>query len=209
MKSVYFLDIKEFQAYHPITTYTHYQDLINRIAAGEEKLIIAEKPLILAMTSGTSGSSAMLLSTKDTNTEFFLQVKSLLDDDDDGVAHALRKEILLIILAVCFHQGVTVCLDAMQQAFPETKSLQRTTKFFYTPTFRQSEAGIPIGPNSSTPASSRHILNLYTTPAPAFKVQSASLTSGQPLCDRFGNKILCFFRFLVRRTRSICIFFLR
>uniref|UniRef100_A0A3Q2WHH5 GH3 domain containing n=1 Tax=Haplochromis burtoni TaxID=8153 RepID=A0A3Q2WHH5_HAPBU len=163
-------DIKEFQACHPITTYTHYQDLINRIAAGEEKLIIAEKPLILAMTSGTSGSSAMLLSTKDTNTEFFLQVKSLLDDDDDGVAHALRKEILLIILAVCFHQGVTVCLDAMQQAFPETKSLQRTTKFFYTPTFRQSEAGIPIGPNSSTPASSRHILNLYTTPAPAFKV---------------------------------------
>lgn len=209
MKSVYFLDIKEFQAYHPITTYTHYQDLINRIAAGEEKLIIAEKPLILAMTSGTSGSSAMLLSTKDTNTEFFLQVKSLLDDDDDGVAHALRKEILLIILAVCFHQGVTVCLDAMQQAFPETKSLQRTTKFFYTPTFRQSEAGIPIGPNSSTPASSRHILNLYTTPAPAFKVQSASLTSGQRLCDRFGNKILCFFRFPVRRTRSICIFFLR
>lgn len=209
MKPVYFLDIKEFQAYHPITTYTHYQDLINRIAAGEEKLIIAEKPLILAMTSGTSGSSAMLLSTKDTNTEFFLQVKSLLDDDDDGVAHALRKEILLIILAVCFHQGVTVCLDAMQQAFPETKSLQRTTKFFYTPTFRQSEAGIPIGPNSSTPASSRHILNLYTTPAPAFKVQSASLTSGQPLCDRFGNKILCFFRFPVRRTRSICIFFLR
>lgn len=209
MKSVYFLDIKEFQAYHPITTYTHYQDLINRIAAGEEKLIIAEKPLILAMTSGTSGSSAMLLSTKDTNTEFFLQVKSLLDDDDDGVAHALRKEILLIILAMCFHQGVTVCLDAMQQAFAETKSLQRTTKFFYTPTFRQSEAGIPIGPNSSTPASSRHILNLYTTPAPAFKVQSASLTSGQPLCDRFGNKILCFFRFPVRRTRSICIFFLR
>lgn len=209
MKSVYFLDIKEFQACHPITTYTHYQDLINRIAAGEEKLIIAEKPLILAMTSGTSGSSATLLSTKDTNTEFFLQVKSLLDDDDDGVAHALRKEILLIILAVCFHQGVTVCLDAMQQAFPETKSLQRTTKFFYTPTFRQSEAGIPIGPNSSTPASSRHILNLYTTPAPAFKVQSASLTSGQPLCDRFGNKILCFFRFPVRRTRSICIFFLR
>lgn len=209
MKSVYFLDIKEFQACHPITTYTHYQDLINRIAAGEEKLIIAEKPLILAMTSGTSGSSAMLLSTKDTNTEFFLQVKSLLDDDDDGVAHALRKEILLIILAVCFHQGVTVCLDAMQQAFPETKSLQRTTKFFYTPTFRQSEAGIPIGPNSSTPASSRHILNLYTTPAPAFRVQSASLTSGQPLCDRFGNKILCFFRFPVRRTRSICIFFLR
>ncbi|XP_039644971.1 GH3 domain-containing protein isoform X1 [Perca fluviatilis] len=134
-------DSDGFRACHPITTYEHYRELIRRIAAGEEKVIIAEKPLILAMTSGTSGASAMLLSTKDTNSEFFLQ-------------------------------GVTVCLDAMGGAFPATDSLQRTTKFFYSPTFRQSEAGIPIGPNSSTPASSRHMLNLYTTPAPAFEVPS-------------------------------------
>ncbi|XP_028287446.1 GH3 domain-containing protein [Parambassis ranga] len=134
-------DSDAFRASHPITTYEHYRKLIGRIAVGEEKVIIAEKPQILAMTSGTSGPSAMLLSTRDTNTEFFLQ-------------------------------GVTVCLDAMRQAFPETDSLQRTTKFFYTPTFQQSEAGIPIGPNSSTPASSRHMLNLYTTPAPAFEVPS-------------------------------------
>ncbi|XP_020507747.2 GH3 domain-containing protein [Labrus bergylta] len=134
-------DSNVFRARHPITTYEHYRDLISRIAVGEENLILAEKPLILAMTSGTSGPSAMLLSTKDTNTEFFLQ-------------------------------GVAVCLEAMRRAFPATDSLQRTTKFFYTPTFRQSEAGIPIGPNSSTPASSRHMLNLYTTPAPAFEVPS-------------------------------------
>ncbi|XP_038135016.1 GH3 domain-containing protein isoform X2 [Cyprinodon tularosa] len=134
-------DAAGFRARHPLTTYSHYRELIERIAAGEERVIIAEKPLILAMTSGTSGPSAMLLSTKDTNTEFFLQ-------------------------------GVAVCLEAMRKAFPESDSLQRTTKFFYTPTFRQSEAGIPIGPNSSTPASSRHMLNLYTTPAPAFEVPS-------------------------------------
>ncbi|CAJ1080366.1 GH3 domain-containing protein [Xyrichtys novacula] len=134
-------DSDVFRARHPITTYEHYRDLIKRIAVGEEKVILAEKPLILAMTSGTSGASTMLLSTKDTNTEFFLQ-------------------------------GVAVCLEAMRTAFPATDSLQRTTKFFYTPTFRQSEAGIPIGPNSSTPASSRHMLNLYTTPAPAFEVPS-------------------------------------
>ncbi|KAF3704363.1 GH3 domain-containing protein Precursor [Channa argus] len=130
-------DSDVFRARHPITSYNHYQELIRRVAAGEEKVIIAKKPLILAMTSGTSGSSAMLLSTKDTNTEFFLQ-------------------------------GVAVCLDAMQRAFPATNNLQRTTKFFYTPTFRQSENGIPIGPNSFTPASYHHMLNLYTTPAPAF-----------------------------------------
>ncbi|XP_032431057.1 GH3 domain-containing protein [Xiphophorus hellerii] len=134
-------DAAGFRARHPITTYGDYREFIERIAAGEEKVIIAEQPLILAMTSGTSGPSAMLLSTKDTNTDFFLQ-------------------------------GVTVCLEALRKAFPESDSLQRTTKFFYTPTFRQSEAGISIGPNSSTPASSRYILNLYTTPAPAFEVPS-------------------------------------
>ncbi|XP_026206367.1 GH3 domain-containing protein isoform X2 [Anabas testudineus] len=134
-------DTDGFRTRHPITTYEHYRELIMRIASGQEKVLIAEKPLILAMTSGTSGPSSMLLSTKDTNNEFFLQ-------------------------------GVAVCLDAMWKALPATDSLQRTTKFFYTPTFRQSEAGIPIGPNSSTPASSRHMLNLYTTPAPAFEVSS-------------------------------------
>ncbi|KAK7919479.1 hypothetical protein WMY93_010763 [Mugilogobius chulae] len=102
-------DAADFRSRHPITTYEHYRELIQRVAAGEDKVIISEKPLILAMTSGTSGASAMLLSTKDTNTEFFLQ-------------------------------GVTVCLDAMRKAFPATESLQRTTKFFYTPTMRQSEA---------------------------------------------------------------------
>ncbi|KAG7267870.1 hypothetical protein CRUP_003450 [Coryphaenoides rupestris] len=61
----------------------------------------------------------------------------------------------------------------MHSVFPRTNSLQRTTKFFYNPTLRQSEAGIPIGPNSSSPASSRHMLmNLYTTPAPAFQAPS-------------------------------------
>lgn len=134
-------DSDVFRARHPITTYEHYRELIQRIAAGEDKVITSERPLILAMTSGTSGPSAMLLSTKDTNMEFFLQ-------------------------------GVTVCLDAIQKAFPATDSLQRTTKFFYKPSVRCSEAGIPIGPNSSTPASSPHMLNLYTTPAPAFEVPS-------------------------------------
>ncbi|XP_019721376.1 GH3 domain-containing protein [Hippocampus comes] len=134
-------DSDTFRSHHPITTYEHYRDLVGRVASGEERVLTAEKPLVLAMTSGTSGPSAMLLSTKDTNSDFFLQ-------------------------------GVAVCLDTMRRAFPATDSLQRTTKFFYTPTFRQSEAGIPIGPNSSTPASSRHMLHLYTTPPPAFQVAS-------------------------------------
>uniref|UniRef100_A0A1A7XYN8 GH3 domain containing n=2 Tax=Iconisemion striatum TaxID=60296 RepID=A0A1A7XYN8_9TELE len=69
-------------------------------------------------------------------------------------------------------QGVTVCLVVMQNAFPETNSLQRTAKFFYTPASCWSEAGIPIGPDFSTPTSSHygHTFNFFSTPAPAFAV---------------------------------------
>ncbi|KAI2658640.1 GH3 domain-containing protein [Labeo rohita] len=131
-------DTETFQQLHPVTEYDHYEKFVERVAKGEQNVLISEKPLVLAMTSGTSGSSRMLLSTKDTNTEFF-------------------------------SQGVTVCLDATRQAFPATDRLQKTLKLFYSPIFRQSEAGIPIGPNSSTPASSKHMLHLYTTPAPAYE----------------------------------------
>ncbi|CAM4708394.1 unnamed protein product [Leuciscus chuanchicus] len=132
-------DTETFRQRHPVTDYDHYEKYVERVAKGEQKVLVSENPLILAMTSGTSGTSRMLLSTRDTNTEFFLQ-------------------------------GVTVCLDAMSRAFPATNCLQKTLKLFYSPLFRQSEAGIPIGPNSSTPASSRHMLHLYTTPAPVYQV---------------------------------------
>ncbi|KAG7267866.1 hypothetical protein CRUP_003446, partial [Coryphaenoides rupestris] len=66
-------DVGTFRERHPVTDYEHYRKLIERVAAGEERVILAERPLILAMTSGTSGLSAMLLSTGDTNSEFFMQ----------------------------------------------------------------------------------------------------------------------------------------
>lgn len=67
-------DCEAFRQRHPVTGYEHYRELVKRVAAGEAAVLTAERPLILAMTSGTSGQSSMLLSTKDTNTEFFLQV---------------------------------------------------------------------------------------------------------------------------------------
>ncbi|XP_022541162.2 GH3 domain-containing protein [Astyanax mexicanus] len=132
-------DSEEFRRCHPVTVYDHYRELVQQVSSGAENVLITGRPLILAMTSGTSGSSNMLLSTKDTSTDFFLQ-------------------------------GVCVGVDAMRKAFPGSLSLQRTLKLFYSPTVRHSEGGIPIGPNSSTPTSSKHMLHLYTTPAPAFQV---------------------------------------
>ncbi|XP_047673321.1 GH3 domain-containing protein isoform X1 [Tachysurus fulvidraco] len=65
-------DTTEFRKCHPITTYKHYEELIRQVASGEKKAIVMGAP-ILTMTSGSSGCSKMLLNTKETNSDYFLQ----------------------------------------------------------------------------------------------------------------------------------------
>ena len=54
--------------------------------------------------------------------------------------------------------------------------LFQSVKFFYSPRWRQSAAGIPIGPNSSSPASTKSILHLYTTPAVGYEIPTEQET---------------------------------
>ncbi|MCJ8738122.1 hypothetical protein PDJAM_G00031950 [Pangasius djambal] len=72
-------DATDFRKRHPVTTYDHYEELIRRVASGEEKAVVMETP-ILTMTSGSSGSSKMLLSTKEANSDYFLQGVSVCVD---------------------------------------------------------------------------------------------------------------------------------
>lgn len=62
-------DVSDFRKCHPVTTYDHYEELVRQVSSGEEKAIVTETP-VLAMTSGTSGCSKMLLNTKETNSDF-------------------------------------------------------------------------------------------------------------------------------------------
>ncbi|CAH1267721.1 GHDC [Branchiostoma lanceolatum] len=71
-----------------------------------------------------------------------------------------------------FLQGVTVALSSMLEGFPESDNLQKDLKIFHMPHFKESAAGIPIGPNSSSPANSQAMLNLYSTPKPGFDIMS-------------------------------------
>ncbi|KAJ8297476.1 hypothetical protein KUTeg_024007 [Tegillarca granosa] len=61
-----------------------------------------------------------------------------------------------------FLQGITTIYDRMH----------RTLKLFFTPKWRTSEAGIPIGPNSSSPTNSKSLLNLYSTPKAGYEILS-------------------------------------
>ena len=40
---------------HPLTSYDHYQKYIERLADGEEGVIVGEKPVRFGVTSGTTG----------------------------------------------------------------------------------------------------------------------------------------------------------
>ncbi|KAF4084575.1 hypothetical protein AMELA_G00107820 [Ameiurus melas] len=72
-------DATDFRKCHPVTTYVHYEELIRRVASGEENAVVMETP-ILTMTSGSSGRSKMLLNTKEANSDYFLQGVSVCVD---------------------------------------------------------------------------------------------------------------------------------
>ena len=69
-----------------------------------------------------------------------------------------------------FINGIAVIYDLMISAFPNLKYLQKDLKFFYSARWRDSEAGIPVGPNSSSPKNSSGALHIYSTPLPAYDV---------------------------------------
>ncbi|XP_059494854.1 GH3 domain-containing protein isoform X2 [Stegostoma tigrinum] len=63
-------DRETFRNLHPLTRYDHYEEYIERTSKGEENVLISERPCILSRTSGTSGSYATLLNTKETMNDF-------------------------------------------------------------------------------------------------------------------------------------------
>ncbi|KAL4230653.1 hypothetical protein ACF0H5_011029 [Mactra antiquata] len=71
-----------------------------------------------------------------------------------------------------FTQGISIIYNSMRSAFPNTGSQQKDMKFFYTPRLRTSECGIPIGPNSSSPANSKRILSMYSTPKAGYDIKT-------------------------------------
>ncbi|GFR97455.1 GH3 domain-containing protein [Elysia marginata] len=71
-----------------------------------------------------------------------------------------------------FLEGISVLYKCMIDAFPNTKLLSKDFKIFFSPNWRYTVDGIPIGPNSASPDRSRDLLHLYTTPEAAYGVKS-------------------------------------
>lgn len=71
-----------------------------------------------------------------------------------------------------FTQGIAVVYNSLLQTYPKNGNIQKSLKLFYTPRWRTSDGGLPIGPNSSSPTNSKSLLSIYSTPKPGFDILS-------------------------------------
>ncbi|KAK6173155.1 hypothetical protein SNE40_016664 [Patella caerulea] len=134
--------VTDYLSRHPLTRYSHYENYIDRMMKGEVNILTATQPSIFAVTSGTSGKSNIIPMVKRQQTIFFLD-------------------------------GIALLFQVMKEFFPKTCQIQKHLKFFYDPIkWRMSEAGIKIGPNSSSPSNSKSVLYMYSTPIPAYRIVS-------------------------------------
>ncbi|XP_013403628.1 GH3 domain-containing protein [Lingula anatina] len=128
-----------FRKSHPLTRYAHFQPYITRLHQGEQNVLTKDSPVILAVTSGTSGHSKLIPMIKKQQTNFMLQ-------------------------------GVAVSYSVMRGKVPSTRNLQKDMKIMFTPKWQTSPANIPVGPNSSSPTTSKHMLAFYSTPKAGFEI---------------------------------------
>ncbi|CAH1776590.1 unnamed protein product, partial [Owenia fusiformis] len=144
-KDFKFSEIKsteDFIKKHPLTRYSHFQPYIGKIADGEKNVLTVKDPVVLAVTSGTSGQSNILPMIKEQRGNFFFH----------GIATLFR------------------CMVNAYPATKQL--LQKNLKIFYTPKWRVSKSGIVIGPNSSSPTNSKSMLSIYSTPLPGFEIMT-------------------------------------
>ena len=72
------VDRNDFRLKHPLTKYDHFKPYIERIAAGEDGILTKDRPIILGVSSGTSGKSSIIPMTKGQSLAFFTQGISVL-----------------------------------------------------------------------------------------------------------------------------------
>ncbi|CAG5120943.1 unnamed protein product [Candidula unifasciata] len=73
---------------------------------------------------------------------------------------------------IFFSQGVSVMLRCMLDAYPNTKHLNKVFRIFYTPNWRYTMDGVPIGPNAPSPDRSTWLHHMYTTPSAVYEIRS-------------------------------------
>lgn len=145
-KEYQFGEIKDREEYvrrHPLTRISHYEPYIQKMLETKEcENILTHKKPI--QFAVTSGTSGK-----------------------SSILPMTGEQRLAF-----FTHGIAVVFNSLLQSLPENKRIQKSLKLFYTPRWRESAGGLPIGPNSSSPTNSKALLSIYSTPKPGFEVLS-------------------------------------
>jgi len=135
--------MEEFRRRMPLTRYDAYRSYIDQMQSGEDPAALTSDTVDLFAVTSGTSGHRNVLPT----------------------THRQRK--------VFFLNGIAPVFDCMFSAFPEAVQLQRTCKVTYMPTYSTCEAGLRIGPNSSSPGdkSFQRLLPLYSTPKEAYALK--------------------------------------
>ncbi|XP_014673029.1 PREDICTED: uncharacterized protein LOC106813410 [Priapulus caudatus] len=108
---------EDYVRVHPLTDFSHYKDYVDRVAKGEENVLLPKRPKRMAVSSGTSGVCKMIPVCDEAFTQFALKMFAP--------------------------------MSYVNQSMKKNSELTRELFLMYTPRWRHTEAGIPIGPISS------------------------------------------------------------
>ncbi|XP_063956624.1 uncharacterized protein LOC135154405 [Lytechinus pictus] len=110
--------VSDFRTSHPLTTYAHYRPYVERVAQGEENVVLPGKPSRIALTSGTTGRRKLIIASKKRQSVFLFKLGTV-------VSRVLRKRY-----------------------DPGQSLLQTVCLLYVHTEPKMSEGGIPMGPIS-------------------------------------------------------------
>ena len=138
-----FSNSTEYRARHPLTRYIHFEEYIERVANGDTNALLAEKPVMLALSSGTTGKPKKIPKSSEQKTYFFMKGYNL-------VLHAIEK---------------------MEQAAGLTTWLQKACVIYVDPKSSLSPAEIPMSSASKCDESDRKLYSMMcSTPGSGFQI---------------------------------------
>jgi hypothetical protein len=139
-------DRESFRKMHPLTTYEHYRPYIEKMKAGQEHILVADKLKMFGVTSGTSGTKNLLPVVPNQRTVFFTEGIGVVFD---------------------------AMIQSVNDRGIRWPNLQKSCKLMYVPKYSQTESGIRVGPNASAPHDNPTLQHLYSTSPDAWQVTNA------------------------------------
>ncbi|XP_071483134.1 uncharacterized protein [Diadema antillarum] len=133
--------VADFRLQHPLTKYAHYANYVERVARGEENVLVVGKLSRISLTSGTTGNQKLIPVSKERQLVFLFKIGAL-------VTHLVSKRFAR-----------------------ERKSLQTICLLYVHSEPKTSKGSITMGPISMMTISDNVCRLLFSTPPAGMKLK--------------------------------------